>query len=271
MKAPQNILVALDSGDASLDAWREACLLARTLGGEVQLAHAIPEAPEGSPDFDVVAYRIEELFKDLRHKAESEGIRVASETIVRSGEPGDLVLDLARERKPDLVVLGAGEKGTLERLLLGSTAERVIREATTPVWLVRPGRAHTDLKRILCAVDDTDPSREALAGALFLARTFTAHLDLLTVQPTGAAKGGTARFRRSCAEEFDLHGAEVEFISREGDAAEQILAAARERKTDLLVMGTAGRTGLARVLHANTAEKVVRRVPCSLLALKTPG
>ena len=61
-----------------------------------------------------------------------------------------------------------------------------------------------------------------------------------------------------------------EHRTRTGDAAEEITALAREAGCDLIVMGTHGRTGLARWLMGSVAEKVLRHALCPVLTVKTP-
>lgn len=263
MKAPGKILLALDGGDTIVEAWREASAISRTFGAPIVLVHAIPEAGEFSPEFDTVSTQIFELFEDLTRGAPDNGVQVALPFEIRSGDPADVVLEVARERQADLIVLGAGQKSTLDRLLLGATAERVMRDAQQPVWLVRPGRGHDDVKRIVVAVDGSPASRESLATAVMLARTFTARLTLLEVRPVGSQAP-----TNTWLHELDLHGIEVETLTLEGTVVEGLLEAAHQQSCDLLVVGEAGRTGLARLLRANTAEALVRKVPCSLLAVK---
>jgi nucleotide-binding universal stress UspA family protein len=137
------------------------------------------------------------------------------------------------------------------------------------VWVVRPGRSHPDLKRIVCAIDGSQPAREALATAAFLARNFVADLTLLTVVGTARHAGGGAL--AALTREVDLHGIEVMRVLREGKPAQRIVEVAEETAADLLVLGSAGRTGLSRlILGRNTAEQVIRKLPTSLLAVPAP-
>lgn len=69
--------------------------------------------------------------------------------------------------------------------------------------------------------------------------------------------------------EFDLKDIEWEAHLCEGKAAETILAEARHGKAQLLVLGSAGRTGLSRLIMGNTAEKIVRKAPCSMMTVKS--
>jgi nucleotide-binding universal stress UspA family protein len=62
----------------------------------------------------------------------------------------------------------------------------------------------------------------------------------------------------------------VERHVRDGDPSEEILAVARETRSDLIVMGTHGRTGVGRLLMGSVAEQVMRRATCPVLTVKTP-
>lgn len=266
MQPPTKIVVALEAAESIVAVFAEACTLAKTFGAELVLAHAIPESPPMTPGFDVVADQIRETFDDLRLKAQREGLTVSDTDYVRFGEVGAVLAEVIGESGANWLVMGAANKSTIDFLLLGSTAEKILRTSSVPVWLVRPGRPHRDIKRILCAYDGSDPSREALAAASFLARNFVGHLTVLTVAKPEQA----ALIQRELVDEYDLHGVEVELVTRTGDAAEEVLDALAADPADLLVLGCAGRRGLRRLFHKNTAERLVRKAPCSLLSLRAP-
>jgi nucleotide-binding universal stress UspA family protein len=66
------------------------------------------------------------------------------------------------------------------------------------------------------------------------------------------------------------HNVRVEHLLEEGDAAQAILETARENQVGLIVMGTYGRTGLARLVLGSVAEEVLRMAPCPVLTVKLP-
>lgn len=287
MHSFKTIVLGMDWSAAALDAWREASLLATTFGAEVTLVHAFPADLEGA-ERDEVRARAEELLRDLQAPAAGGGGRPAR-LVVAPGDPDELLLATAREHQADLVVIGAGEKTTLDRVLLGRTAERVLREALAPVWVVRPGRSHGALKRLLCAVDDGHAAREALAAAVALCRTFVAGLTLVNVQAdpeapllpglplrTGnAAKRADAyaageKLLRERLARIDAHGVPVDLRVRLGRPAPAIVDLAGEVGCDLLVMGTRALSGVAALWQGSTAERVVRTVPASILVVKAP-
>jgi universal stress protein E len=281
MKAIRRIVLGVDFTDAAQSALLEANVLARTLGAEVILTHAI-EVPETSVLREHATKLIERIASDL----EADEVKVLRPLLVREGAASDVVLTAARDVEGDLIVVGAGEKTTLDRVLLGSTAERIARESLVPVWLTRPGKEHRGLDRIVCAVDGSDVAREALAAAAFLCRTFTARLDILSVTNAtttpapreyvldltkGAARGvgpsGAGAAVDALLAGLDLHGIEHRVVQRAGKPANRIVEATDDLGADLLVIGSAGRRGVSRLVRGNTAEKVIRHVHCSTLVV----
>jgi universal stress protein E len=163
-------------------------------------------------------------------------------------------------------------------------AEAVLGHSTVPVLAVRPGEPELTFRKVLCAVDMSPVSATAVRQAARLARAFGARLVLVSVVPkagwlsavagTGKLVGAVAEHERNWREEFaqfveglDLVGVSWEEEVRHGQPAEQIAAAMREHGADLLVMGSTGRSGLARVLLGSTTRRVLRQLPCSLLAV----
>jgi nucleotide-binding universal stress UspA family protein len=140
------------------------------------------------------------------------------------------------------------------------------------------------ITRILVPIDFSAHSEAAMRYAQELARPFHAAIHLVTVveDPLAAGVWSSEIYTVEIAElqinlvrdaEKRLRGlvpAGVDSMTTEvrtGPAAKQILDAARERRSDLIVMGTHGRTGIAHVVMGSVAEKVVRLAPCPVLTL----
>jgi len=263
MKSMSTILVGVDGSAVAGDAFREACTLAGTFGSTLHLAWAIP----GSETFELAAAEARGRLDGLLTDATQRGVTVSEALHIRSGNPVDTLLSVSSDVGADVVVLGAGEKTTLDRVILGSVAEEVTRRSPTPVWLVRPGQAHDEFRTLLCAVDPSASAQEALAGAIFLARTFVAKLLVLTV--TSGDDDALERARLDAStRSFDLHGIEHEFLVRRGKPSIEILEAAYATGCDILLMGTEGREGLTGWLRRNTVEKVLRDLPCSVVTFR---
>ncbi|BDG05227.1 universal stress protein [Anaeromyxobacter oryzae] len=140
-------------------------------------------------------------------------------------------------------------------------------------------------KKITCAIDLSDPARLAMESAAELARALGAELTLLYVHepaplaavdllvtPQGVAElsmeeteEALAGWRATAAE---ISAAPVRSIIRTGPAAAEILAHAREQGADLLVLGTHGRKGLAKLAFGSVAEKVAKQAPCPVLLVR---
>jgi nucleotide-binding universal stress UspA family protein len=140
------------------------------------------------------------------------------------------------------------------------------------------------LKRILVPVDFSQTSEAALRYGVELARGFDARLHLLHVpeHPGEAAEAeypiGLFETMQNAAHDRLGHLLSDEDASRLrpvcsmrlGHAAEEIVRYADDQQIDLVVMGTHGRTGVARVLLGSIAEKVVRTASCPVLTVHNP-
>ena len=145
------------------------------------------------------------------------------------------------------------------------------------------------VQRILCPVDFSDSSDHAMRYASALAETFGAELTLLhVVAPVMAALPGETslpdtlqtdidEIALACRERLEqtvgklaASGLTVQHKVLNGVPFIEIIRYARDAETDLIVMGTHGRTGLGHLLIGSVAERVVRKSPCPVLTVKHP-
>lgn len=146
--------------------------------------------------------------------------------------------------------------------------------------------ARIEWKRILCPVDFSETARAAMDTAIDLAGKFDGELLLVHAYPIpgytfpdGSAVA-SARMLQELADEAGRHleewrelamkaGAKkVSVESAVGDPAGEIVRVAAEKKADLVVMGTHGRTGIEHALMGSIAERVVRRAKCPVLTVR---
>ncbi len=143
----KRICCPIDFSDASRAAMEVASDLARRFGAGLMLLHAYPIPGYTFPDGSVVASP--KMMQDLADQAEKhlEEWRVEAEKLVGPGrvtaekavgEPAAEILEVAKARGADLVVMGTHGRTGLEHALMGSIAERVVRRAHCPVLTVRP-------------------------------------------------------------------------------------------------------------------------------------
>jgi nucleotide-binding universal stress UspA family protein len=222
------------------------------------------------------------------------GIEV--DVAVDIGHPATEILDRARKFPADMIVIGTHGSGGFEHLVLGSVAEKVIRKAACPVLTVPPharGTSVLPFRRVLCAVDFSEPSIDGLLYACSLARQSGAALTLLHViewpwvEPPAPPFADLPAEQAAALKEFrryletsatgrlesilppDARSAcSPESAIRHGKPYAEILRAAEEMSADLIVAGLHGRNVAGMALFGSTTNQVVRRARCPVLTLK---
>ena len=189
----------------------------------------------------------------------------------------DVLLRLAREHAIDLLVIGTRGRRGVKRLLLGSVAEKVFRQARCPVLIVPPAAGEeVRITRILYPTDFSKASLQAAPYAFSLARHYRAKLILLHVfegnihSIEGLARQRTLvqkRLKRSVLKDVDLD-VKPELTVEFGEPAERIRKAAAEWQASLIVLAV--RRDKAKVAHLaeGIAYKVVRQAPCPVLTVR---
>ncbi len=287
------ILCPTDFSVISMKAEAHATALARYYGATLHLLHVDPPTLALSP-YDGVLLDVR-LFEEQRRQAEHdlavarERARaggVTAEVSLRGGDPAREVLAVAEALPADMIVLGSHGRSGVEHLVLGSVAEKVMRKAPCPVMVVpSDARDGADglFSRILCPIDGSESSIDAVNHAVSLVRETDGRLILLhVIEPVPARDAfstvyGAEYRRRSEAEaKALLRGAlapdvrewcRCEEIVADGKASAQILDTARTRNADVIVMGVRGRGAIDMMAFGSTTNAVVRRAACPVLAV----
>jgi len=208
------------------------------------------------------------------------------QVVIDTGSPEAAIVRAADEARATLVVVGSRGASGLDRLLLGSVSARVVRYAHCPVLVAR---SQDKGGVVLAPTDFSDPALPAVAAAIEEARLRGARLTLFHsvdilpnpaigwAAPFGASwvvpppeliqevRAGALEALEGTLQRFGVEG---DTLAPVGDAATAILEAARTLPAGLIVMGTRGRTGLARMVLGSVAEKVIAEAPCSVLAVR---
>jgi nucleotide-binding universal stress UspA family protein len=285
----EKILVPLDFSPASVEALEYAVWLAKQFHAAIHLVHVYPpdEASAAAGAGHLLlqsAEAIERLNEELTGIHRKHVPTFCPENChIRAGRPHEQIVKLAREIHADLIALSTRGHSGLKRLLLGSTAERVVRSAPCPVLVVRKRKQKSKAAREIFAIRTilvpTDFSQCSLAGteyAAFLARKLNATLrlfhamypytnyvfvDRAGVRVSGLAEAmeETARQEIDALKQMDfLRDLSVQTQILPGTPVDEICAAAGDPKIDLIVTSTHGRTGLKHALIGSVAEHVVR-------------
>lgn len=267
MECIQRIVVGLDLSPECPDVWREACALARAFDAELHLVYAVEDALAGTPQLEVAREGVSARLEDLRRAAAQEQVQVAEVVSIRPGSPAEAILAVSREVEADVVVIGAGVRAGRDSVIFGSTAERVVREAEAPVWVVRPGKGHARFERVVVALDPRAPQADSLKAGALLAMGLDARLTVVAVTPELDGHDLIeARIRsalRTAAAEGLVAGVEVRSAPK---PSAELVGVVQRDDVSLLVMGESDRAG--GPFDRSTVEKVLRLVPCSILRVK---
>jgi len=222
------------------------------------------------------------------HPVDLTALKMVQEQV--SGEaPAEAIVSYADDHDMDLVVMGTHGRRGLQRLLIGSVAEEVLRTASCPVLTVRAGEDGVpawNVRNILAPIDFSEMSKGAVQHAKELALTYGAKITLLhaveeIMYPSAygmemADVPGPEVVDRVEANLADIARDEigyehVEVASKIGYAPSSILDYAAENEVDLIVIATHGRSGIERLLLGSVTERVVRRASVPVFVVKSFG
>ena len=291
----KNILCAVDRSPSSLQAFGYAIALARWQKARLSLLEVVEEAPSPgvtrAPKSDrVPAETRTTLERDLRRVLTARRASdVKVEISLRNGNVVQEILAQAKTSRPDLMVIGSHGRGGIQRLVLGSVAEKVLRLATCPVLTVRRGvrlvrRSRSPFATILCPTDFSAAANKAVAYAKRLAQEADAKLILMTAVewPFGdeVTSGAVAELQKSIASNASdaltrllprpaSNGPRAQAIVAVGKASAAIVKVARARSVDLIVMGVSGRGALDVAILGSTTHHVIREGAWPVLTVRT--
>jgi nucleotide-binding universal stress UspA family protein len=297
----ERILCPVDFSDHSRHALHYAAAIAEWYGSTITMLYVHPVVPAaagepGAPAFPplvVTTADRDKLLASMRGLAESEvGPDVRVEYEIVEGPVAPEILDSASARRADLIVLGTHGRSGFERLMLGSVTEKVLRKASCPVLSVPPRMPDSTplpppFKKMLCAIDFSDCSMNALNFAMSLAQEADAHLTVLNVVelPADAHERlphfspGVRQYLTELEEEHRQRlqtvvpdsvraYCSVETMMVPGKPYREIQRVAAEQHSDLIVIGIHGRNVADLLFFGSTAQHVVRQATCPVLTLR---
>jgi nucleotide-binding universal stress UspA family protein len=220
----------------------------------------------------------EKAIADAARLAGSHGVSL--KTIILQGEPHEAIITLAEEEKYDLIALGVKGHNLSETVLMGSVTARVIGYGVTNV-LVIPRESRLDWQRILVPVDGSTSSRAAADLAFRLADSYGSQVTIATVADIPSHLYGVSaqavdkiltESRHHLDEirrEAESREVDADYIIREGEPAEILTELAGKKESDLIVMGSHGRTGLTRLLMGSVTDRVIKNSARPILVVRS--
>jgi len=288
------ILVPTDGSQGAEVAARHGRTLAAAFDSRVHLLSVVDERSYSSDLAD-----LDPAIGDQREMLEQQAIeRVADiedlasdssitcHTAVEHGVPHEAILSHVTDHDIDLVSMGSHGRTGLERLLLGSVTERVVRTSDVPVLTSRLAPVdESGYDQILIPTDGSEAATAAIDHAVAIAEQYDATIHALSVVDSSALSGG-----------YDVGTGIPDVLASLEEGSEQAVAAVEERCTDrdvdvvtnvaegspyrviqqyiddegisLVAMGTHGRTGLERYLLGSMTERVIRTSDVPVLTVR---
>jgi nucleotide-binding universal stress UspA family protein len=292
--AIRNVLVATDFSPCSQRALLHAVTVAHRLGSTLHLVHVVQPAvfclvpPEGyagcveaaNHAIDLARADAEALIGDVLRRTHCEDLK--HHLWVQLGTTSEVLHAIIQREHIDLVVVGTHGRTGLRKIVLGSVAEEIFRQASCPVLTVGPYCWESDpqkirLKHVLFPTDFSLDSARALPFAIAVAAEFNAALTVLNVIETLSPEASLDRPRivavlQTRMREMVCNAApmlpQIDFQVEFGDVVERVLKTAARVKADLVIAGlkqAATYTDKAPWTHA---YKVVCSVGCPVLTLR---
>lgn len=301
MIAIKRILFPTDFSPCAEKAFAVADKLAKRYDAELHVVHVIvwsgadlnPGVLYGLPQTEQerVLANVRGHVRDKIKGAIPEGTSYPYKlTEVTDSSAASAVISYVEDHDIDLVVMGTHGYRRLKRVLLGSTAERVVRLAKCPVLTVRRDAKVDDYepRRILVPVDFSDQTESLLRHAMFVAADENAVIDVIHVIPPqylpaiyyGAdplpvpydqIRRRTMTHLREVLDDVIGDSVKSNPFVAVGDPVTEITEMANKSDYDLMIISTHGYSGVKHALLGSVAERVVRSAPCPVLVTKTFG
>jgi nucleotide-binding universal stress UspA family protein len=275
----EHILVPTDFSEASQRAIEYAKAIARQGNSELLLVHVSPPIDLVTPpeaawiDIAEIQSLHEEKLEQSGAALRSEGYRARAISLV--GPLYDELLNAVKQYQVDLIVVGTHGRTGLDRLLLGSDAEAVLRHASCPVLSIGPAVPALQgkmwkLRELICATTFKPSSAEVAAFADKLAAQHGAELVLLHMKDGGEQDADWASFEeafRYYAPEHPGKGTWLRTRLASVAPGVGIVELAKQHGADLIVMGARPASSMATHLAPGTVAKVLVEAPCPVLTL----
>ncbi|MFC1846249.1 universal stress protein [Chloroflexota bacterium] len=239
-----------------------------------------------------VNYLLKEYIDEISNELCAENID--TKPVMIYGVPADEIIACAEKNDIDLITMATHGRGGITRWWIGSVAERVICESTTPVLLVRSKRIEeteaikkAPIKNIIAPLDGSDIGESALSNAETIALKTGASIHLLhIITPLGglelnlfgpdlkgivkAINDSADNYLNGLVEDLNNKGISTKCIVMEGDPADIIVEEAKKHQDSLIAMSTHGRSGIARWILGSVADKVLHEATVPIWLVRSP-
>jgi nucleotide-binding universal stress UspA family protein len=285
----KSIVVGYDESLSSKAALKEASRWVKVHGGKLTLVHAVFFDQE---EFAILPAQMEKRMEIGAHACITAKMDLQTEyglngnvdSLVCEGEPPEVLVETAGEKKADLIALGTyGRKG-LKRLLMGSVTSQVILNSPCDVLVANKEcpQCTGKYRSLLVPFDGSESSKKALTRSAELSKLDGGEITVLYVIPRYEEMMDffkTENIKKSLFQEAekiigeakkiaaDL-GVQIKAVVQEGHASEKIVEIADTLKNDLIVTGTHGWRGMNKAVMGSTAERIIAHATRPILIVR---
>lgn len=282
----KSVLCPIDFSEFSIKAYDYAQSLAAHYRSELIVLHVM---------YSHRAFYVDDTYRQIVQKLRAEATQKLKQFVkrqtwakvnpqprVQEGIATDQILSLAEAQAVSLIVMGTHGLRGVDRLMVGSVAERVLRKSRCPVLVVRKP-AHdfvspekdadpVSLRRIVLGMDFSEHARQSVNYAISFAKEYRSRLTVVHVvehSPRSLPRASTiskatAQLQKSVPR---VDRKVPKYLVRVGKPYQQIIELAVESKTDLVIMGVRGQGSLNSRLFGSTVSRVIQLGPCPVLAV----
>jgi nucleotide-binding universal stress UspA family protein len=297
----KKILVPTDFSEYSDYALRYANAFAKMSGGTIDCVHVVDTTflgdagvggvyvSSGDLERSIEAVKAQ-AEKELKHFVRKEKLLGTEVTPhLRDGHAAEQIVALADEIDADLIIIPTHGRSGLDRMVFGSTCDKVLRSAHVPVLAVKhPEHEALDkdgnlkINNVLCPLDFSTFSHGALPLAKEICEKFDATMHLAHIVDTRfdypewtaqAVVNNSEYLLKAAKESLDKTASEMGKIRTEIDVSlgvphKTLVDATENNQIDLVVVPTHGRKGIAHALLGSVAEKIVRGAHCPVMVVR---
>jgi nucleotide-binding universal stress UspA family protein len=271
----KKILVPCDFSEQATNAFRFALDVAAQAKGEIHLIHVV-EVPvvHDSVLMPVMAYE-EALFTELREKAEKQFKKMTNKYAPENkkitykvifGPVYRMLTDYISDIGIDLVVMGSKGASGVREILIGSNAEKIVRNSPVPVITIKKYVKAETIKNIVFPNTlNTENQEDLVASVKALQNFFKAKIHIVWINtPTNFTRDTITQKRMNAfAKRFMLKEYTINIFNDPYEEA-GVINFTKEINGDMIAMGTHGRKGLAHLMSGSVAEDVVNHVDCPI-------
>ncbi|MGE5302825.1 MAG: universal stress protein [Alphaproteobacteria bacterium] len=292
----KRLLIPLDGSKNAENVLPYARLLAAKLNLPAELLSVVETpvsaAAERALYFDAIIERAVDVSREYLNRIAKSLDGISVTIAIEKGNPEEIILERAEADENTLIAMATHGRSGIARWLLGSIAEKVVRQAKNPLFLVRAKeeakktQGQAALNPIVVPLDGSEVAEAILPHVIELAKSIKLKVVLLQAFTLKqiistykdyipdfdalerSSKSGASRYLQEKERQLKEAGLDVSVVAAEGDAAETIIELAKGSPDSLIAMCTHGHSGIRRWMLGSTTEKVVRHADNPLLIVR---